>query len=81
MLEKIENRRAYLSSLIATAKLHHQELKQLHKNLQIELTNLKMAQELYEKVRRDSEAEQGSVNILQESIARLRARPEINRIE
>jgi hypothetical protein len=81
MIERLESRRQYLASLTATANLHRQELKRLRKNLQAELDKLQTAAELYEKAKRDSEAEKGRVNVLQESIARLRARPEINRID
>lgn len=80
MIGRLQNRRDYLASLTATANIHRRELKTLHKELETELTQLEMAANFYEKAKRDSEVEQGRVNVLQESIARLRARPEINRI-
>ena len=81
MIERLQNRRNYLASLIATANLYRRELKELRKDLEIELTQLRMMEDLFEKVKRDFEIEQEYVDVLQESIARLRAHPEINRID
>lgn len=81
MIGRLQTRRNYLASLTATENIHRRELKQLRKDLETELTQLEMAADLYEKAKRESEVEQGLANVLQESIARLRARPEINRID
>src|SRR5579859_5142712 len=81
MMGSIQSCRDHLASLTATAKIHRSELKAISKDLETELKNLQTAEQLFEQAKKDSEAAQGHVNFLQESIARLRARPEINRID
>jgi len=81
MMGSIQSRRDHLASLTATAKIHRRELKTMSKDLETELTKLQTAEQLFEQAKKDSESEQGNVNFLQESIARLCARPEINRID
>jgi len=80
MMQKIQNRRDHLVALTAAARIHASELKTMSKDLEIELASLQKAEQMFAEVKKESEATQGRVNFLQKSIAGLRARPEINRI-
>jgi len=81
MVEKIQNRRDHLASLTAAAKIHQEDLETMEEGLQKELASLEKAQDLFEKAQKESDGAQGRVNFLQRSIALIRARPEINRID
>jgi hypothetical protein len=81
MVEKIQNRRDHLASLTAAAKIHQEDLETMEEALQKELASLEKAQDLFEKAQKESDGAQGRVNFLQRSIALIRARPEINRID
>jgi len=81
MMQKIQSRRDHLASLTAAAKIHQRELKTMSEDLETELASLQRAEQMFEEVKKESEATQGRVNFLQKSIATLRARPEINRID